>query len=135
MDVEERLPKEILHLASLLGNEYAWKPRDIPPVFRAAQRANLAVVGGQLQFRLPDATCELYWIQFKSSPKHSEETWSEFVQRSVAECSSQFSQLTEKYDFVTEGINAFASLRRIKDSGTDVNEYVCFVVYFDEQLT
>ena len=56
---ELRLPHDLLQRASLRGSEYAWPIEDIPKVIEAARQANLASIGGQLQFRLPDGgTCE-----------------------------------------------------------------------------
>jgi hypothetical protein len=60
---EARLPAEILAKASLRGNEYARRVDDIPLVIAATQAMGLVNIGGQLQFRGPDFTCECYWVQ------------------------------------------------------------------------
>jgi len=57
--VELRLPRDFLRRAVVRCTECAWPIADIPKVIDAARQANLASVGGQLQFRLPDGgTCE-----------------------------------------------------------------------------
>ena len=70
---EARLPAEILAKASLRGvdDEYAWRLDDIPFVIGAARAVGLANIGGQLQFRGPEFTCECYWVEvdtYKAMP-------------------------------------------------------------------
>lgn len=65
---EAILPPDIRALGDLRGNEYAWRRADLPRVFDAAKLAGLANLGGQVQFRLPDGTCELYWQNFDVVP-------------------------------------------------------------------
>jgi hypothetical protein len=60
---EVRLPAEILTKGSLRGGEYAWRVDDIPLVIDAAREAGLVSIGGQLQFRGPEFTCECYWVE------------------------------------------------------------------------
>jgi hypothetical protein len=52
--IELRLPHDVLQRATLQGNEYAWPVEYIPKVIEAAREAELASIGGQLQFRLPE---------------------------------------------------------------------------------
>ena len=129
----EILPKQILSCASLSGYEYAWKPSDIPLVFEAARQARVANLGGQLQFRLPSATCELYWIETTAHERQETESWDDFVERSYAECTTQFQQLIHEYDFVAEGIKSFPFLADLHTSGVALSDYVYFVVYFDSE--
>jgi len=102
---ELRLPHAILQRASLRANEYAWPIEDIPNVIEAARQANLASIGGQLQFRLPDGgTCECYWVEvdtYKSVPASL--PWQERVDQTAAVALADFSHLLSKFDFVTEG--------------------------------
>jgi hypothetical protein len=78
-------PPEVLQGASLAGNEYEWRVKDIPDVIEAARLSNLISIGGQLQFRLPDGgTCECYWVEvdtYKSVDKAL--PWQERVTRTA----------------------------------------------------
>src|SRR5271154_6028933 len=60
---EQHLPKMLLWRASLRNGEYAWRINDIPEVIEAARMAGLVNIGGQLQFRVPEAICECYWVE------------------------------------------------------------------------
>ena len=72
---ESILPEAIRALADLRGNEFAWRRRDLPRVFDAAKAARLANLGGQVQFRLPDGTCDLYWQTFDVVSGRPDESW------------------------------------------------------------
>jgi hypothetical protein len=54
------LPSDVLEGAVLRGNEYAWTPESFPVALERAEAHGLACLGGQFQFRLNDATCEMY---------------------------------------------------------------------------
>jgi hypothetical protein len=82
---ESRLPEAIRELGDLRGNEYAWRRHDLSRVFDAAKAARLANLGGQVQFRLPDGTCELYWQNFDVASRGPDESWGAFVERSRAD--------------------------------------------------
>jgi hypothetical protein len=105
MPVEARLPRDLVQRASLRGNEYAWPIEDIPKVIEAGRQANLASIGGQLQFRLPDGgTCECYWVEvdtYKSAPASL--PWRERVNQTADVALADFSRLLSKFDFLAEG--------------------------------
>lgn len=130
-----RLPQEILRRASLRGNEYAWPIEDIPKVIEAARQANLASIGGQLQFRLPDGgTCECYWVEvdtYKSMPASL--PWQERVEQTATVALADFSRLLSKFDFVAEGRGSFAEhFKRLETEGGDPIQTMCFVWYLDD---
>ena len=56
---EKYLPAEILQKAILSGKEYGWKRHDFREVLEKAVKVGLGIIGGQVQFKLPDGTCEL----------------------------------------------------------------------------
>ncbi len=125
------LPAHILDQATLRGNEYAWPVSDIPMVIEAARSANLVNIGGQLQFRFPDATCECYWVEvdtYRTVP--TDLPWLERVSGTAAAAVSQFQLLREKSDFIAEGRLGFARyLDAFEMKGGDLNEIMCFVWY------
>src|ERR1700720_2540345 len=96
---EKMLPTAVLAKASIRGNEYAWKLSDVEEVINAGQACNLAAVGGQAQFRVPDGTCEMYWICAEPAPRTQDESWSHYVQRTAIEVRSQIRLVIEKTDF------------------------------------
>jgi len=131
LSAETLLPSEILERSTFDGSEYAWHPSDIPAVIRAAEAANLLNVGGQLQFRLPGATCECYWVDVTTDDE-PELTWIERVARSAAQALADFEIVKAKYDFIAEGRRAFQ--KRLDDfqaSGGDLSEAMCFVWYVE----
>ena len=90
MNSEQKLPDDILNMATIRGNEYAWPPENVLQVISTAKELNLATLGGQFQFRVPEGTCELYWIDFGSNNKKKTETWKQYVDRSAQECQQTF---------------------------------------------
>ena len=137
MDLSETaLPARLLERATLRGNERAWPIRDIPELIEAARLAGLINVGGQLQFRFPaGGTCECYWVEvdtFKSVP--SDLPWDQRVERTAVEARSQFADLQQRYDFISEGRSTFGSyLDEFETSGGDANDAMCFVWYVEGQ--
>jgi hypothetical protein len=132
---ESRLPLDVLQRASLRGNEYAWPIEDISKVIEAARQANLASIGGQLQFRLPDGgTCECCWIEvdtYKSVPASL--PWQERINQTAAVALADFSRLLSKFDFVAEGRRSFAEhFNRLEAEGGDPTQTMCFVWYLDD---
>jgi hypothetical protein len=111
MRPEELLPPEVLMKASLSGNEYGWRVYEIPSVIEAARKSNLLNVGGQLQFRVSDGTCECYWIDIDTYKTVLETLpWSERVELSAAEALKAYALLSQTKDFLAEGRNNFDHL-------------------------
>jgi hypothetical protein len=128
----QALPPEILQRASLAGNEYAWRIRDIPDVIAAARGANLISIGGQLQFRLPrGGTCECYWVDVRTDRSVDKALpWSERVHRTAEVALRDFEALQESFDFIAEGQVGFAShLDALVAQGHDPADSMCFVWY------
>ena len=135
MRVAERyLPADLLNRASLHGEEYAWPLHDIPEVIEAARRADLVSIGGQLQFRLPDAgVCECYWVEVdthRSVPKAL--PWSDRVEETAKVALAAFNNLSAEYDFLAEGRRGFADhLQAFEAQGQDPRQVMCFVWYVE----
>ena len=127
----DRLPKELLMRASLQDGEYAWRISDIPEVIEAARKADLVNIGGQLQFRIPDGTCECYWLEvdtYKSVPKSL--SWGERVARTAEVALADFTRLVSEYDFLEEGRREFGPhLKELEDRGENLADFICFVWY------
>ena len=127
----EMLPADLLARATLRGNEYAWPIDDIPEVIEAARKANLVSIGGQLQFRLPEGTCECYWVEVdtylsvrKTLP------WRERVERTAEIGASDFAKLCNSLDFLAAGRKGFAKhLDALIAEGGDPCASIYFVWY------
>ncbi len=131
---EEQLPAGLLQGSSLRGGEYAWPIEDIPKVIEAARLENLASVGGQLQFRIPDGgTCECYWIEIDPTAGLSPDLpWAERVSLTAERSLAAFQNLRSQFDFIEEGRKAFAShLDKYEAEGGDLNQVMCFVWYLE----
>ncbi len=127
---EHRLPPQILAKASLRGGEYAWPPEAVEEAVAAAARCGLATLGAEVQFRIPEGTCELYWHGLDSGRRLPGEPWGAYVARSAAEVLAQFRALRERADFIAEALR-WPDLARLHARGEDLNQYLCFVLYFD----
>jgi hypothetical protein len=132
---ESLLPAELLARSTLAGNERAWPLADVPDVIEGARRTSLASIGGQLQFRLPGATCECYWVQvdtFRLLP--STLPWPELVERTADEALLQFKALRIQYDFIAEGRKSFKdTIEQFEASGGDLEKAMCFVWYLEAE--
>lgn len=126
---EISLPEKLRENGRLRGNEWAWPVCDIPAVIEAARLAGLVSIGGQLQFRFPEAICELYWIEVDTFPFVSSAlSWRERVEQTAAVALTQFRALQKDCDFVGEGQSSFGQhLNSYKASGGDPRDAMCFV--------
>jgi hypothetical protein len=129
--VEESLPPEILLKASRRGDEYAWRLPDVLEVIAAARALGLATLGGQVQFRTPGGTCELHWLSADAEDRHPGESWEDYVARSADEVSRKVRSLAEVTNFIGEGIS-FPHLAELRSKGEALEEYLCFVLYFEQ---
>jgi len=128
--IEHRLSPAILAKATLAGNEYAWRAEDVEAAIEDARRRGLANCGGQAQFRLPNATCELYWVDIQPELQRPGESWDDYVSRSAADTISLFRTRLAETDWAKE-IENWALLRKQAASGVDVMGHRCFVLYFE----
>jgi hypothetical protein len=81
----ETLPTSVLSKATFAGNEYAWPLAAVEEAIQAVKDCGLANIGGQVQFRVPKATCELYWLSIESREQLPGEPWEQYVTRSADE--------------------------------------------------
>jgi hypothetical protein len=133
-EIEEKyLPNEILQKAIVSGNEYGWKRTDFKNVLEKAVENGLGIIGGQVQFKFPDGTCELYWHKYDSTEKQSGENWTEYCERTKNECLNQFDNLPSDSELVKDGIENFGFLKEKKDLNLNLTEYLIFILYFAKQ--
>jgi hypothetical protein len=132
--LEQRLPQNALNKATWRGNEYAWPLPAVEEVVIAARDCSLANLGGQIQFRVPEGTCELYWLTAAPDDRRPDEPWSAYVNRTADEVLSRFRLLQSRTNFVKEGVS-FPLLQHLHDQGVNLDQYLCFVVYFEEAAT
>jgi hypothetical protein len=132
---ETFLPAHIREHGTQRGNEWAWPIADIPDVIEAARLARMVSIGGQLQFRLLEGTCELYWIEVDTSQVTSSDLpWQERVEQTASIALSQFQDLQKRFDFLVEGQSAFGQhLDEFRASGGDPRDAMCFVWYLEAQ--
>lgn len=124
---EKQFPKELRdkQLKST-GNERAWKYEDIPQVVKACRESGFAVLDVTTEFFLPDGTCELYWVRVRLKLKISDESWKDYVDRNCSEFLPLFKDFYDKTDFEKEGIEAFELLRKKKEAGVNIMNYLSF---------
>jgi hypothetical protein len=126
---DEHFPAELVAKASLLGGEFGWLLDDFPAAIEMARAAEIACVGGQMQFRLPDAVCEMYWLDADSSPRGVDEAWSQYAVRSCDEVLEKFMALKNRMDFREEALQ-WTSIPELTASDVDPARYAFFVAYF-----
>jgi hypothetical protein len=101
--------------------------------FEAAHAVGLANLGGQVQFRLAEGTCELYWQAFDVGPRRSGETWHHFLARSRREVEAAVSRLPADDELVADGLAHFELLREKAAAGVDLESVLWFVCYFSSE--
>jgi len=121
------LPPDVVNGASLRGNEYGWRVSDFLEALSAAKTHGLACVGGQFQFRLPEGTYEMYWLNADSADRCNGESWADYSRRSCSEVQDKFNDLVSKIDFEKE-----ASKRGLLSSAV---ESLAFVAYFETEAS
>jgi hypothetical protein len=119
-----RLPNALLQKASLRGNEYAWLLRDIPEVIDTAEQLGLINQGGQLQFRIPNATFEAYEIEVDCF--HIKD-----CAKAATSSRDAFYAIISKHDFRARARN-WKILREFEEHGGDLKNHTYFVWYLAE---
>ncbi len=132
---EKYLPNEILQRAIVSGKEYGWKRTDFTKVVKKAIDVGLGIIGGQVQFKLPDGTCELYWHKYDTTDRKSGENWREYCQRTKEECLSQFGNIPTDLELIEEGIKSFDFLKEKSKTNIQIGDYLIFILYFNASET
>jgi hypothetical protein len=132
---EKYLPNEILQKAIVSGKEYGWKRTDFKEVVDKAVEIGLGIIGGQVQFKFPDGTCELYWHKYDTTERKSGKRWNEYCQRTKEECLSQFERLPTDSELIKDGIESFKFLREKSKTDILLDNYLIFILYFNDLET
>jgi hypothetical protein len=127
------LPTELLACASMQGNEYACRKRDLLRVAAAAREAGLAANGWQVQFRSPDGSCELCWDSFEPAAVSENESWDEYLSRSWNETLQTWEKLFDNKDFIEEGRKIFSLIQEMEDEKVLPRDLLWFVLYFRQE--
>jgi len=130
---EEKLPQEILSRAVMSGRESGWRKDDVIQAIEAAARVGLATIGGEIQFVLPEGTCELYWLGYDSGEQQPGEAWANYVTRSSRECIAAIRRITSQIDLIREGTENFTLLHEEAAQGVNLEYYLVFILYFVDQ--
>jgi len=96
------LPSEVAYGATMRGNEYGWQIPAFADALEQAEALGYACLGGQFQFRVPDGTCEMYWLNSDATGRTAGESWSDYCHRSCAEVLRGFNRMIRETDFRAE---------------------------------
>ena len=125
------LPSELTTNATLRGKEFSWRVEEFPGVLVKAKALGFGCLGGQFQFRVPDTTCEMYWLNADSKERIPGEAWSAFASRSCNEALERFNDLA-KTDFSAEALR-WSNVPLLSGPGANPMDYLCFVAYFVQE--
>jgi hypothetical protein len=126
---EHTLPSDLAIGATRRSNEYGWTISAFPNALKTAELLNYACLGGQFQFCLPGATCEMYWLAADSSERRPGEDWDTYRLRRVAEVATGFQRLIQETDFAVVA-NHWPSVKDRILAAPDLNAVLTFVAYF-----
>jgi hypothetical protein len=126
------LVDELTATADLRGNEYAWSCGDFPSVLLKARSLGYACLGGQFQFRLPDVTCEMYWLRVEPDGRIPAEPWLDFSARSCNQTLGIFNELVKTTDFEAEA-RRWSKVADLSADNTPLQRHLFFVAYFVAQ--
>lgn len=130
-DPEMLLPDTLRSAACRNDGEWGWQPEAIPLVIDEAEKLSLLNIGGQLQFLMPEGTCECYWVEVDAINGEPDGlTWAERVARSATAARQQMIDTSRRYDFIEEGRKAFPEpFAAYEAAGGDVRDCMCFIWY------
>ena len=132
MNTELKIPKNILNKAIKSRQEFGWRRDDFVDVIDSALSLNLAIIGGQVQFKFPDGICELYWKSYDTKQKLNCENWTDYCLRTHSECLEKFKQFDSNEILIKEGIDNFDFLKKKAVDGVDLEPYLIFILYFQD---
>ena len=110
------------------GSEWGWKFEDIPAVIKECQKLDYAILGGQVQFIFPDATCEDYELKADPKERSDGESWAGYARRSCTEFLELFNELVKTTNFEKEALK-WPDIEQKKAKGTNILDHMCFMLY------
>jgi hypothetical protein len=133
---EVNLPKRVREKALVTtGGEHARRMGDVVEAIEAGRAAGLACLGGQVQWKYQEVTCEAYWLDFDPDERGESESWPEYVERSSDEAIGKFRKLCEATDFRQRALEWEAIRAWVHQHGSDPDEYLWFPVYFSSDVS
>lgn len=132
---EEYLPADILRKSKRLDKEFGWAYDDFHDVVIAAKNSKLGIIGGQIQFILPDVACELYWLSYDTEPRKIGENWKDYCERTANECLYKFNKLGTKDNIISDAIKSFSFLKEKANQGVDLSMFLFCILYFNDLET
>ncbi|MFN7090008.1 MAG: hypothetical protein ACK4P4_05610 [Allorhizobium sp.] len=134
-DPEMLLPHTLQSAACHSGAEWGWRPETIPLVIDAAEKLGLLNIGGQLQFLLPQGTCECYWVEVAAlTGEPNGLTWAERVARAARVARQQMVDISFRYDFIEEGRKAFTDpFAAYEAAGGNLQDCIWFIWYLEAE--
>lgn len=126
------LPQDLLASACRVGNDLAWRKRDLLHVAAAAENYGVASAGWKVLFLTPDGDLELSWNSFYPDGKREDESLEQFVGRTWVESRQSLRKLFEDDDLIDEGRKVFRLLRETETPDMLPSEALWFVLYFAE---
>jgi hypothetical protein len=131
---EFALPEVIRAKAAVTpGGEHAWRLGDVEEVVLAAEAAGLGCLGGQVQFRPPEGTCEAYWLTYDPNERRPGEPWGDYVSRTARETLSAFRRLCRDTDFRAVARDWEFIRTKMDREGYDPTRDLWFVLYFETE--
>jgi len=112
------------------GSEHGWRLQDVEDVVAAAQAARLATIGGQVQYQLPNATCEPYWLSYDASDRRTAELWVDYVERSATGGADQVQAAGVLRRTSRGGDGVGANPQSNREGGLDPLAHLWFMLYF-----
>ena len=120
----------MLEQATLRGQEYSWRIEDFPHILDEAVKHELACQGGVFQFRLPNGTCEMYWLETGVSDQQVSQSWHDYVLYCAEKTAHDFKRICEQTDFRRAAKDWDKVWRELPEPDVDPLDYLCFVAYF-----
>ncbi len=131
---ELALPEIIRSKASITpGGEHAWRIGDVEETIEAACEVGLGCLGGQVQFQLPEGTCEAYWLAYDPTERRAGEPWRDYVCRAAQETRDAFRRVCRETDFRRVAREWEFMRTKIDREGYDPMNDLWFVLYFDKE--
>ena len=130
-EFKRNIPQKILDKDFLDGNEFGCRKSDFEEVINLARKNSLAIIGGQVQYALPDAICELYWVSYDPEERKATESWKTYCERSAKECLEKFHSIIRKDDIQQQALEGFKVLKEKRNAGINIDEFQTFIIYFE----
>lgn len=124
------LSEDLIARASMRGDEYAWRKKDLLRVADEAQTSEIACDGWKVLFRTPDGDGELCWFSFYPEGLNGHETWQQFVERSWQVSRGKWRELFKEAELLEEGRKAFRLIQQTEDKELLPREALWFIIYF-----